>query len=380
MRSNKSDNISNYNFSIYNTKVYYSGDGIFVFDNDSNQIEFNFTDDYLTIDNNITLKGIINNISSADAEHVFIKYYFLSFFLFMAGCYIILYGAEHNTFSLIVHLFFFSYFFIGDIISFITNFEKYILYLFFALLLISITISILLKFKKENVEKNSETLKGIDTSSFKFLKKHWINGIYGATFGFSILKTLLYYMIGFGVPFNFNRESKFVLYLSLLIIVVVISAILYLFDIFKQYRYLICSAFAGSFYIVKSIEYIIGGYFSSILFYYYDLEFKNFKNREDGKRDMEIILTYFFFHILTIIFSIIFQLRYLKWLENAIPNIEESGRNSLTNPSPRITRASNPIYENNQTDEKGENVYLLPNKNFEENSVNDYEDINDQED
>ena len=249
-----------YKFNTDETKVYHHEEKIFFFVNDTCKVKFNFSND-LIINDNLTLEGILHNITSADAEYVFTNYYFFSYVLFIFGCYISSFGAIHNIIKLIIHSFFLIYFFFGDIISFLFEFRKYILYLFFALLLISVIVNILLKTKKKDINNSLEHIgtknENISTLS---LKKHWINGIYGATFGFCLFKTLIYYFINFGVSFDFDSGWKFPAYLSTLFLFIAIPIFLYLIDIFEQYRYLICSVVAGSFYIIKSVEYIIGGY------------------------------------------------------------------------------------------------------------------------
>ena len=101
------------------------------------------------------------------------------------------------------------------------------------------------------------------------------------------------------------------------------------------------------------------------------MKFKN-ENR------FKTALTYFSFQIAIIIYSIIFQINYLKMKENSIPSIGISNRESDANSATRNSDAINNTNENLIA--KDEEEALLENKIREENSLNGNEEIDDQED
>ena len=169
-----------------------------------------------------------------------------------------------------------------------------------------------------------------------------------------------------------NDRDIFVFYLAVLTIFIIIGVLLNLFDIFKKYRYLPCSAISGSFYIMKGIKYIIGGYFSSILY------LKNNHKCDFGKIK-EISLTYFFIHILIIVFSIFFQIKYIEMKEITIPDdssTNSSSRNSNINTTSRPSKLSINSIEGGQKEDES----LLGSKFLDESSTNEENEINDQED
>ena len=98
--------------------------------------------------------------------------------------------------------------------------------------------------------------------------------------------------------------------------------------------------------------------------------------RYENNNDYEIALTYFFIHLFIIVYSVIFQLIYLKNIENSIPSIEETSKNSNYSSS----RESKVTIDNDQPNIREEDESLLGNKNQDENSLNEEIDINDQED
>ena len=132
----------------------------------------------------------------------------------------------------------------------------------------------------------------LGVSSLKFLnsnnkndkKLQIVNSIYGATFGFIIFKTLIYYYIFFEFPIGFvGKNIRILLYILFLIIFITLGIVLSYFLKFDKYRfheyhrYLYYSAVSGSFYITKGLQYVLGGYFSSILFIKENLKFINIK-------------------------------------------------------------------------------------------------------
>ena len=117
----------------------------------------------------------------------------------------------------------------------------------------------------------------------------------------------------------------------------------------------------GSFYITKGLQYVLGGYFSSILFIKENLKFINIKYNIL----LDYSLTYFFKQIALIIFSIIYQINYIKYKATII--IEKG---MVVDPLlPRESDISKSFIENSK--EEGES--LRWNKNSEYISSNEIE-------
>ena len=386
----KENIILKYNFN--QTKIYYLDDYQFLFWNGTYNTTLN-----LTVNNSITInyenknyefKDISYNIYAADGEYVFIKYYYLSYFLLLFGFFIILYGSYYYNLGLLIHFFFLVNFFISDFISFLGNVSFYIYFVSFAFFLISITVTLFLK-NNENKGKNGdnktnennknaenylyfETDHKVFTKQFK-RKLLSIHIIYSYSLGFTFFKTIVYYYIYFNGPLDFfEEEIRIYIYIVSLMFLVVGVTILFCLEYFDKNRYLLylfCSAVGGSLYIIKGIEYLIGGGFSSILFIRHNLEFK----MEYSER-LEMSLTYFFIQLALIIFSIIFQIKYLNFKKKEIP-IDIISRTSKIS-----SKESEPVESNDQSVIKDEDEALLNNKVREENSLMEENEINDQED
>ena len=365
-----------------NTKVYSCGDKIFTFSNGTTEVNLSFLTNesyklnmYIKLEyndtnntnntniNSIDFTGVSYKILSADAEYLFIEYEFFSFVLILSGVLISLYGAYHYNISLVIHIFFLLNFFFCDIINFFGEVQLYILFISFGFLVISLSFSIIL-----------------NTDKKESCKQILINIIYGATLGFALFKTIFYYLFYFLEPINFDTISenwRFPIYFFILLIFIATFIFLSLFDVFGTYAYVPCSSIAGSFYAIKGIQYIIGGYYSSILFYKNSLRFEKLYH-EDYDEKMDIILTYLISHIVIILFSIIFQIRYIK-IKQIEMNIETSGRTSKlsTKTNGGINRQSQ---SNEQTVIKEEDEALLNSGIKEVNSLNEEEEINDQDD
>ena len=118
---------------------------------------------------------------------------------------------------------------------------------------------------------------------------------------------------------------------------------------------------SGSFYITKGLQYVLGGYFSSILFIKENLKFINIKYNIL----LDYSLTYFFIQIALIIFSIIYQINYIKY--KAIVIFEKG---MVVDPFlPRESDISKNFIDNSK--EEGES--LRWNKNSEYISSNEIE-------
>ena len=128
---------------------------------------------------------------------------------------------------------------------------------------------------------------------------------------------------------------------------------------------------------LKGLQYILGGYYSSILFFKKSLEFKL-----SASEKKEIILTYSILHLAIIIFSCIFQIRYLKLKkkeeESSFEEINRISKLSLRNTKGTESQNSS----NNQSLIKEEDESLINSKvkDENENSLNEENEIDDQED
>ena len=343
----------NLTYNINNTRIYYIHDYNFIFTNKTfeTKINFNYNEKKISIIwSNVILEGINidYNIFFSNNEYTFVEIPIFSQLLVLFGVFIILYGSHHYDLAMIIHVFFFTYFFIGDIISFFTPFDYYIYFLIFACFLFGITVFFLLR----NISGSIRKLRAVQL-------------IYGASFGFSVFKTSVYYYIFFNFSVGFvNKNIRIFLYFLFLIIFISIGIVLNWFDIFKKYRYLPCSAISGSLYITKGLEYVIGGYFSSILFIREDLKFINLKDDI-----LYYSLTFFLIQISIIIFSIIFQIKYIKFKEIEDPEVVINVDEAILPTRVSDLSACKDEEESNKKDYSDKI-----------SGENDHDDINDQED
>lgn len=347
-------------YPINSTKIYYEKDGNFCFINERNKKDYFIIkngENIIVDSGKIKLNGTANSfyLLSADDEYALVNLFWLSYILVLIGCIISLYGAHHYIFSLVFHIFFLFYFFSGDIIINIFNsFELYIYYILFFCFLVGVSSSLFLKI---NI-KNRKVIRAIDL-------------MYGGFFGFSLFKTVIYYYIFFEFSNANSKSLRIFLYFFLLIIFISAGVIISWFDKLKNYRYLPCSAVAGSFYIIKGIQYIVGGYFSSILFIEENLEFKNLKDEI-----LNYSLTYFLIHFLLIVLSIFFQIKYIQFKNIEIPEFYANRQVTL--------RSGVSDLESNQSkNAKDEQESFIKNRLVDSRTSNELdgqEEINDQED
>jgi len=374
---NGTDDLINMTYYYDNTIVYSCDDKIFTFSNGTTEVNVSFLTNesyknkmYIKLEynktNNISIDftGIPYKILSADAEFLFIENKFFSFVLILAGFLISLYGAYHYNISLVIHIFFLLNFFFCDIINFFGEVQLYIAFISFGFFIISLSFSIFLNTNKKE--------------SFKQIL---INIIYGATLGFTLFKTIFYYLFYFLNPIDFDTISekwRFPVYFFILIIFIATFIFLSLFDVFGIYAYVPCSSIAGSFYAIKGIQYVLGGYYSNILFYKNSLRFQKLSHEDKKGILLDIILTYLILHIFIILLSFIFQIRYIKFKKIEM-NIEASDRSSkLSGIAGNETKIKG--QSNEQTVIKEEDEALLNSKMRDENSLNEEDEINDQDD
>ena len=161
-----------------------------------------------------------------------------------------------------------------------------------------------------------------------------------------------------------DSNKKILIYFPVLTIFIILGLFLNLFELLKEYAYLPCSAVSGSLYLMKGLGYIIGGYFSDIIFLNENLKIKI-------SNYTEMILTYLILHILIIIFSIFYQINRLKYNENK----------DIENSSDRPTRIVD-SFNNSSSFRKEKEEELVDKSNNEndgtlkeeENEIDDNED------
>ena len=347
------------------TKISYKGNNtILVVFNDTNQVKFQFLkySDYsknsncIIDNNNCTLYKFYSSENSENAlfnsngENIFIKINYFSYALIFFGLFSILFGAYHYMISLIIHLALFIYFFIYELITInIGEIDEKIIYLFiFLCFIFSISLSVLLNTKKKN-NKKYFTLKVF----------------HGCSFGYFTYKTLIYYYIFFDGTLVDDTKTRVLIYFAISTVFIFIGFALNLFNPFRQYIFLPSSTVSGSYEIIKGIGYIIGGYFSDIIAIKEKLNFNYVPNINEYK------WTYLIIHILLIIFSILYQINYIK---NKQDEIEKLNYIEEPNEIPRTSNLSN----TSNSIKKDESQELIDKTQNENNDEED--DINDQED
>ena len=197
-------------------------------------------------------------------------------------------------------------------------------------------------------------------------KKYLLLKIFhGCSLGFSFYKLLILYYVFFGTSVDFDDNNT--IYYAASIIFIFLGVIINLFNPFKQYIFLPASAVTGSYYFVKGIKYVIGGYYSENIAIRYRITFDYVDNKG------EIISTYLIMTIMLITFSIFYQINHIKQKQEEIPNETINPENYEISRISDLSRTSNSI----KPEEEKELIDKSnPNKTAEE----DDDDINDQED
>ena len=351
------------------TNTSYLGDHKILFNNESNvQFIFEFRENKTVeenSDNNSEIHKIYYNESSnikfyiSNGENFFITKIFFSFMLLMCGYFSILYGAYHYMYGVVMHFTLFCYFFI---IEFIEIFSDHIsdlfvqLYLFFCFL-VGLSMSYFLQTENKNNRR------------YMILKI-----IHGISFGYSSFKIIQYIYL-FYLSGPENEKGRTILYFGLLTFVIItFGVILNLFNPYKKYIFLPCSAVSGYYYLIKGLFYILGGYFSDIVAIKENLCFDFVNNRK------ELIITYLFLTIFIIIFSIIFQINNIQYKMKEIEIEEEP----ISRDSNELSRLSNMLDTSNSMRKENEKELIDKSLNNNERGVDDEGDddneINDQED
>lgn len=262
-----------------------------------NEIDIEFNFENKSINNNFLCKEENNcDYNIVYGEIIFVRYELLSYYMVFFGFFVILYGYSHYIFGLIVHFSIFIYFIIKDLVELFNTFEneKIPLLLFFASFLSGIGIGFFYNI--------SDLTKKTKNKILKIL--------YGSFFFFFLFKTIFYYIIVFS-PLNTIVYTIFLF--IFLFFGVLIGTIIEYFPILDKYFFLLCSILPGSFYIIKGISYIVGGYYSDILTTKKKLKYNNNKNqlKRDGNYKEKIIL-YICLHLFLVIASFLYQIFYIK--------------------------------------------------------------------
>lgn len=274
------------------------------------------------------------NITSS-GEYIFHEYYYvISCGIFLFGFFIILYGACHYRLALIINFTLFLYY---NIVLFLVNIEDNKNYLF--ILLFSFLSGVFIYIFIGTNDENSK----------KFIIQIII---YGCIFGCFLFKTIVYFL----GEIDFNEIKIFFYYLCFYLSIILGGiANFFIYKKVGNYIYLPCSVISGSFFIIKSCDFII---FS-----------ENKKNNENEKRTNIIFL------ILLIFGSTLYQIYHIKYKEIENPEYFEKEKQKQ-NDYGRTSEASN-VTEVSNLDQ--EDIQELVGKQKIEEEGDD-EEINDQED
>ena len=373
--------------------IYIGNQLLFITFNDSIPIKencsyFNFTGKYLTIEtqesepkninlcnNTKSVDNIVNNIciynfTTSFGEIILIENEILSYLMVFFGFLIILYGSGHFLLAIMIHFTIFLFFFLKDLIELSKGFSTFLIpsFLLIGSFISGVLITIYLR------EYNKNNLK------YKILKI-----IYGLIFGYFLFKTIIYYIIIF-------TSSNTAVYSILLFMFTILGGgigyIVTIFDNLNFYFFISCSTIPGSFYIIRGVGYIVGGYYSDIIKTNLSKEI-NLSFDWEGKGQ---ILMYFFLHIFVIIISVISQIIYIKFKDNYIEKTTSqissknvSARTSLLNKNISKIATTNDMTEysefNDITNKYTNATIINASNNNSNESINDNSNnIYDQED
>ena len=293
----------------------------------------------------------IEKKSISYGEIIFIKYEILSYFLLYFGFFISLYSTGYYIFGLIFQCTFFIYYIIKDFVELFEEFSNEVVPLFIFTGAFITGILIAFYFRRNNENDNI------------------IRMIYGTITGYFLFKIIFYYTI---IYFGLNSEIVFIIFMLLFIIMGLIVSF-FMKDIYNQKFLIICNGLNGSFYIVKAIAYIVGGYYSDIIATKNEIEFE-----KDAK--VKIVL-YMFIQIFLFLGSFWFQTKYVKYIDNK-NNIyyNLSSKSSLTGSGSNIRTAaiSNKVDSSNDSGNISLNNNTITNIN--NNSSNNSKNSNTSED
>lgn len=319
------------------------------------------------IDNNGNYLSNGNNGSDVQSfgEIIFVKYEILSYYLLFFGFLIVLYGSYHYILGIIVHTSLIIYFFIKDFCELFFNFTTYniFLFIFTATIITGIVICYTINSQKEQT------------------KNKIIQIIYGSVLGYFLYKSLFYYII-FYAPLN--KILYFIFLVFTVLVGCVFGCIINYLNVFTNYFFMICSIIPGSFYIIKGIGFIIGGYYSDILIIKYKLKFSDKLSNEllgDFSKASHKIIFYLVNQIIIIICSFLFQIFYynkLKTMETFCLNSNSKNISTIST----LTDSSNRCSNSKISTDSSDNLRLSKSKKDLSDIIegDNSNDINDQED
>ena len=293
-------NYNNYDINTtFDIRLKFNKNKLYFEDND---LEVNFT----SCENN-TENPCILHYSIVYGEIIFVRYIQFSYYMLFFGIFVILYGYSHYFIGTIVQFSIFIYFIIKDFVELFSSFknEKIPMLLLFASFLSGISFAFFLNIS--DLEKKT--------------KNKILNISYGAFLGFFLFKTIFYYIIVFS-PLN---KTIYTIFLFIFLFFgIICGAIIEFFPILDKYFLIPCSILPGSFYIIKGLSYIVGGYYSDILTTKEKLKYNNNKNEleRDGNYKEKIVL-YICLQLFLIIASTFYQIFYIRYLSEDEKPVQE---------------------------------------------------------
>ena len=321
-----------------------------------------------SICNNDLNSCIINNTTHKSyGERILIKYDYLSYLIILFGFIVTIYGPQHYLFGLMAHITLFLYYFTKDLVELYHQFsdDSVPYYLLTASFISGI---VFLFFFNINSDDN--------------LDNRTIQTIYGGIFGFFLFKNIFYYIIIFSTP----GRTVYSIFLFIFLILGIGGGYFFSYlQNLERFFYIICSIIPGTFYIIKGIGYIVGGYYSDIIFIKYKDYFSERKHFGMNGNYKKKIALYICLQIFIILSSFCYQVYITKYIlivnfdsKSSSKNI--SSRQSLLNTDfsdKEMESSQNLQYNSLNNTEMNNNNATINNSGTEGDESND---INDQED
>jgi len=320
--------------------------------------------------NKSEIKACIENFNVGYGEQLFARFIYLPFLMVFIGVFLCLYGRAHYIFSIYFEFAGCFYFFMVDLFELFITFDSAPIpfYLLSAGLISGFLIAILGNMSIKNLKILSVT---------KIIK--------ACIIGYYFIKSLFYYISGY-TPINSS------LFFSFICIFMILGGLgEYLLSLkFKtdQIIFILSSILCGSFYITKGISYVVGGYFSDLLTSIYDLKYN-----DDAKSRVTFFLV---LHISLIIGALLFQIIDFNQRKYEEALTRQSTRKSVgyapPTPKSESLNASKDINSTINENEKADNYKSMSpkesmpeisngkNGDINNNDVNEYDEINDQDD
>ena len=308
------------------------------------------------------IKNVNNESLISYGEIIFIRYEILSYYILFVGFFITFYGSSHYIFGIFTHISLFLYFLIKDLVELFGRFNEFI-----PLFLITFSFITGLAFVTFNYFSESDMK----------LKNKIIKTLYGCIFGYFLFKTIFYNIVIFSLV-------NIIVYSIFLFIFIIIG---FCFGFFINYLdkldkvfYIPCSILPGSFYIVKGIAYIVGGYYSDIITIRKGLEFKRENNFLYDDNCKKKVLLYMFIQCFLIICAFLYQLFYNNYInidlsESTTGSTKSTSRSSLL--ASDISKVKTKEVDETKYGNENNNITAI---NISGNEDDESNDICDQED